>query len=304
MPHNAALFPDFSPLRVEIEGAVITGVKGGSGPPVLLLHGYPQTHAAWHRIAPLLAERYTVIATDLTGYGASTPARYDDVSRFSKAAMASDQVAVMRSLGFDSFAVVGHDRGGRVGYRMALDHPDAVRAFCSVTVIPTIEMWDGADKAFAMGAYHWFMLAQPHDLPERLIGADPDYFLDYTLKRGAGGSLEIYDPEALENYLHAFRNPLVRYAMCQDYRAAATIDADADEADRKAGRKLSCPVQILWTSRRVATAGQDTPLDVWSRWAGDVEGQALDAGHYMVEEAPDAVLAALEPFLNTHLYDK
>ena len=290
------LFPGFTPVRLEIDGAVINGVMGGSGPPVLLLHGYPQTHATWHKIAPALAQHHTVIATDLRGYGQSIAPPGATLVDFSKAAVAREQVAAMSALGFDRFAVVGHDRGGRVGYRMALEFPELITAFASLTVIPTIEMWDRAGHGFAMQAYHWYFLAQPEDLPERLLAADPDYFLDYTLQRSVG-DLAIFDARALESYRQAFRRPTVRHAMCQDYRAAAGVDAELDAADRAAGRHLACPLLILWAQRRIATPGVETPLETWRRWADDVTGAPIACGHYMQEEVPQKVAEKLLPFL-------
>ncbi len=184
----------------------------------------------------------------------------------------------MGQLGFERFAVIGHDRGARVGYRLALDHPQAVAAFVSLTVVPILDNWAAVNKAFALNAYHWFLLAQPYDLPERLIGADPEHFLDYTLRRMAQGR-DIYHPQALESYRRAFRDPAVRHAMCEDYRAAVGVDADADQADRDAGRRLQCPVQVLWQERPYA-AGQH-PLEIWKIWAGQVEGAAIGASHML-----------------------
>jgi len=292
------MFDSFTSRRIRIGDTTVAGVVGGSGPPVLLLHGYPQTHVAWHRVAPVLAQHFTVVATDLRGYGDSTaPPTDDDHMPFSKRAMAAEQVAVMRALGFERFAVVGHDRGGRVGYRLALDHPSYVTAFASLTVIPTSEVWQRTDKAFALGAYHWFLFAQPHDLPERLVGADPDFFLDWTLRKMTRGRGFLV-PEAVAEYRRCFRRPEVRHAMMEDYRAAASIDADIDAADTQAGRKLACPVHVLWEASRHADG--ETPLDTWRRWADVVSGQAIDAGHLMAEEVPDAVLAGILPILRQH----
>ncbi|HKU96278.1 MAG TPA: alpha/beta hydrolase [Vineibacter sp.] len=292
------MFDSFTSHGIRIGDTTVAGVVGGSGPPVLLLHGYPQTHVAWHRVAPVLAQHFTVVATDLRGYGDSTaPPTDDDHTPFSKRAMAAEQVAVMRALGFDRFAVVGHDRGGRVGYRLALDHPRHVTAFASLTVVPTIDMWQRTDKAFALGVYHWFLFAQPYDLPERLVGADPDYFLDWTLRKMTRGR-SFLAPEAVAEYRRCFRRPEVRHAMMEDYRAAASIDADIDAADVGTGRKLACPVHVLWEVSR--HAGGETPLETWQRWADAVSGQAIDAGHLMAEEVPDTVLAGILPFLRQH----
>lgn len=295
-PPIPSLFPGFHGHRIAANAGVVNALVGGAGPPVLLLHGYPQTHVAWHRIAPVLAKQYTVIASDLRGYGDSVAAPDADVAAFSKARMGDDQFVLMDSLGFQRFAVVGHDRGARVGYRMALANPSRVTRFASLTVYPTIEMWEQVGKAFGIAAYHWFMLAQPFDLPERLIGADPDHFLSYTLERMASRS-DTFHPAAIEAYRVAFRKRDVRHAICQDYRAGATIDALDDEATRAAGQKLRCPVLVLWGERKGATGLRETPLEIWRRWANDVSGTAIAAGHLLPEEAPAEVLAELLPFL-------
>ncbi|EPJ8785362.1 alpha/beta hydrolase [Pseudomonas aeruginosa] len=290
------LLPGFDYLTLHTSAARLRVAVKGSGPPLLLLHGYPQTHLAWHRIAPRLAEDYSVVLADLRGYGESR-ALDEEGADYSKAALARDQLETMGQLGFERFAVIGHDRGARVGYRLALDHPQAVAAFVSLTVVPILDNWAAVNKAFALNAYHWFLLAQPCDLPERLIGADPEHFLDYTLRRMAQGR-DIYHPQALASYRRAFRDPAVRHAMCEDYRAAVGVDADADQADRDAGRRLQCPVQVLWQERPYA-AGQH-PLEIWKTWAGQVEGAAIGASHMLPEDAPDAVLEHLLGFLASH----
>jgi pimeloyl-ACP methyl ester carboxylesterase len=288
------MFENFQGRRISGAGAEINLVIGGAGPALLLLHGYPETHVAWHRIAPALAEQFTVVATDLRGYGDSSAPRSDEFHRtYSKRAMAVDQLAVMKELGFEHFAVVGHDRGARVGYRLALDHPEAIRALVSLTVIPTADVWAAVDKSFATNAYHWFLFAQDFDLPERLIGADPDYFLDWTLRR----MVKDYDcpvPEAVAEYRRCFRRAEVRHAMVEDDRAGASCDYEDDKVDLAAGNKLACPVQVLWDARRAS------PTESWRRWADRVEGIPIDAGHMLAEEAPEAVLAAIRPFLRRH----
>ncbi|MBF2982427.1 alpha/beta fold hydrolase, partial [Pseudomonas aeruginosa] len=218
------LLSGFDYLTLHTSAARLRVAVKGSGPPLLLLHGYPQTHLAWHRIAPRLAEDYSVVLADLRGYGESR-ALDEEGADYSKAALARDQLETMGQLGFERFTVIGHDRGARVGYRLALDHPQAVAAFVSLTVVPILDNWAAVNKAFALNAYHWFLLAQPYDLPERLIGADPEHFLDYTLRRMAQGR-DIYHPQALASYRRAFRDPAVRHAMCEDYRAAVGVDAD------------------------------------------------------------------------------
>lgn len=293
---QADLFPGFRRYRIAANAGVVNAVVGGDGPPVLLLHGYPQTHVAWHRIAPELARRHTVVASDLRGYGDSVAAPDADVAAFSKVRMGDDQFALMDSLGFRHFSIVGHDRGARVGYRMVLAEPSRIRSFASLTVYPTIEMWEQAGKAFGLAAYHWFMLAQPFDLPERLIGADPDHFLACTLKRMAA-RIDALHPAAIEAYRVAFRKESVRHAICQDYRAGASLDALDDVATRSASQKLRCPVLILWGERKGGVGARETPLDIWRRWAEDVSGTPIAAGHLLPEEAPAEVLAELLPFL-------
>lgn len=291
------LFPGFHRHQFPANAGVVHAVVGGAGPPVLLLHGYPQTHVAWHRIAPELANNYTVVASDLRGYGDSVAAPDADVAAYSKARMGDDQFVLMDSLGFQRFAVVGHDRGARVGYRMALADASRVTGFVSLAVYPTVEMWEKAGKNFGMTAYHWFMLAQPFDLPERLIGADPDYFLDVTLKRMATRS-DTFHPAAIEAYRVAFRKESVRHAICQDYRAGAYIDPLDDEAVRSRGDKLRCPVMVLWSEPKTERPEDKSPLEIWLRWAENVRGIAIAAGHLLPEEAPDEVLAELLPFLS------
>jgi haloacetate dehalogenase len=292
------MFEAFERHDIETGEARIACRIGGSGPPLLLLHGYPQTHVAWHRIAPVLARHYTVIATDLRGYGDSSGPQQADAAAYSKRTMARDQVAVMQHFGFSRFGIVGHDRGARVGYRLVLDHPGMVAAFVSLTVIPSSEVWARAGKTFALGAYHWFLFAQPYDLPERLLAADPDYFLEWTLRKMTQ-SRDLLSDEAVQAYRDAFRRPGVRHAMMQDYRAGATIDDEHDLADRAADRQLDCPVLVLWEEDRFT--GQETPLAIWRHWARDVQGWPIPGGHLQPEEQPDAVLAAIVPFLDRHL---
>lgn len=290
----ADLFPGFRAAEIKTSSATLSAVIGGGGKPVLLLHGYPQTKAAWHRVAGPLAERFTVIAVDLPGYGDS---RVIDPPEGwgSKRWMGAQLHELMRALGHERYAVVGHDRGARVAYRMALDLPDAVMSLASLAVVPTSDMWSGADKRFGMGAFHWFMMAQPFDLPERLLSADPDYFLDLTLTRMAGG-LDRLHPLALEEYRRAFRDPSVRHAMCEDYRACAGVDEQLDLEDRRDGRKLAQPVLILWEEGKSFGGGR-VPIDIWRDWADRVSGRGLPGGHLLAERATEDVLADLVPFL-------
>lgn len=286
-------FPGFASLDVEAGDVSFRGRIGGSGSPVLLLHGYPQTHVAWRLIAPTLARSHTVIVPDLPGYGDSRTR--NDQPRWTKRRVASAFVAMMGRLGHERFAVVGHDRGARAGYRLALDHPQCVAAYASLTVIPTLDAFASIDKTFALNAWHWFFLAQPGDLPERMLAADPDAYLDTALAKMAGG-LDRIDPLALDAYRTAFRSPHVRHAMCEDYRAAASEDLEHDASDAAAGRKLACPVLVLW-SESEEKARSILPLDAWSRWAANVTGKGLPGGHLLPEDAPDEVLTSLQAFL-------
>ncbi len=281
------MFEGFELSMVDTGEAIIRVRHGGSGPPLLLLHGHPQTHFMWHEIAPRLSRDFTVVAPDLRGYGdSSKPSTTPNHAPYSKRAMARDQVEVMRQLGFDRFFVAGHDRGGRCAYRMALDHPERVLKLGVLDIVPTGEAFRRADMAFGLGFWHWFFLAQPYDLPERLIGADPDAF--YLRRRG------LFAPEALEDYLRCIRNPDTIHAMCEDYRAGATIDFALDEAD--GGKKrIECPVLTLWSRRGELEEWYDV-LAIWRDWADDVRGRSLDCGHYLAEEAPDETYAELHAF--------
>jgi len=284
------MFEGFELTMVDTGEAVIRVRHGGSGPPLLLLHGHPQTHVMWHKIAPRLARDFTVVAADLTGYGdSSKPPTTADHMPYSKRAMARDQVAVMQHLGFEQFFVAGHDRGGRCAYRMALDHPDRVRKLAVLDIIPTGEAFRRADMRFGLEFWMWFFLAQPAPLPERLIGADPDLFYLRLLEQAR----DHITPDALDDYLRCLRNPETIHAMCEEYRAAATLDYACDEADRGT-RRIACPVLVLW-GRDVLAEWYDV-LAIWRDWADDVQGQALDCGHYLAEEAPDETYAALHTF--------
>jgi haloacetate dehalogenase len=289
-------FPGFQRKRIAVPGAEIAAVFGGSGPPLLLLHGFPQSLAMWHRVAPTLAKKFTVIATDLRGYGeSSVPASATDHASYSFRAMAGDQLAVMTALGFDRFLICGHDRGARTAHRMALDHPERITAAAIMDILPTLYHYENVNRAFATGYYHWFFFIQPFDFPERLIGADPDYFLQRTFGRiGHEGAI---DPRALECYAQAFRDPARLHAMMEDYRAGASIDLEHDRADRS--RKLSCPVLVLWGKQGVVGRNFDV-LDVWRGYAADLRGDALPCNHYLAEEEPQEtarrLLGFFQPF--------
>jgi haloacetate dehalogenase len=296
------MFQGFTAQTVETgNGIEIRALVGGSGPPVLLLHGFPQTHVCWHKVAPRLAEKFTVVATDLRGYGASSkPSSKSlggaDHAAYSKRAMAADQVEVMRRLGFDRFRLVGHDRGGRVAHRLALDHPASVERLAVLDIAPTSTMYAATDRALAEAYYHWFFLIQPYDFPERMIGADPDYFMRRTLASWCKVEGAI-DERATAAYIEAFSRPDAIHAACEDYRAAASIDLEHDATDEKAGRLLTMPLLVLWGAR--GTIGRR--FDVLQTWHeksdAAVSGKALDCGHFVPEEAPDATFAELLRFL-------
>ena len=286
----------FATRRIDTGEASIHLAIGGSGPPLLLLHGYPQTHACWHLVAPRVARTFTVVCPDLRGYGESRGPLKDtaDHVAYSKRAMAQDQVAVMAALGFERFGLTGHDRGGRVAYRLALDHPERVSRLALLDIVPTGEMMARVDRKLAYGSYHWFFLAQPFDLPERMIGADPDFYLDWTIKSwvGEGASLA---PEAMARYRAGFRNPAAIHAACEDYRAGLGIDADLDAADKAAGRRIACPLLVLWGERRPERKA-DQWLAIWREWASQVEGGPVTSGHFLAEERPDEIAGKLERF--------
>ena len=249
----------------------------------------------WHAVAPTLAEHFTVVATDLTGYGMSSkPPSSDDHVAYSKRNMANDQIAVMRKLGHEEFMVAGHDRGGRVAYRMALDHPDVVQKLAVLDIIPTLEAFERGGKDFGLGYYHWFFLAQPAPLPETLIDADPDWFWRWHTDRVPR---KFFAPEAVEDYLNCFRNPETVRAICEDYRAAADIDCDIDAQDRETGHRIACPLLALWGKQARLEQWYDT-LAVWRAWADDVQGGAVDCGHYLPEEKPNETAAALIAFFD------
>jgi haloacetate dehalogenase len=288
------LLDGFRRSDVEVDGVRIATWVRGQGPPVLLLHGYPQTHVMWHVVAPRLVEGHTVVVTDLRGYGESdAPPGGDDHAGYAKRAMAADQVGVMGSLGFERFSVGGHDRGARVGHRMALDHPDRVDRLAVIDIAPTHHVFATADRALAQAYFHWFFLAQPGGLPERMIGADPDGWLVNQLERGHGGGAP-FDPEARQAYLEAFRRPGVVAASCADYQAAATVDFRTDDAERDA--RVACPLLVIWGERGFVGHRYDV-LGVWRSYAERVEGRSLPCGHFVPEECGPEVADELLAFL-------
>jgi haloacetate dehalogenase len=286
-------FPGFRSFRIPTAGAEINGVVGGSGPPVLLLQGWPQTHLEWRHVAPALAQRFTVVATDLRGYGdSSKPAGGENHAAYSKRALAQDQVEVMRQLGFERFAVVGHDRGGRVACRLALDHPQAVTRLALLDIVPTRTVYTQVSKNLATWYFHWFFLIQPEPLPEMLLGGQAEPFLRNFAFRGL-------IPQAIEEpvfaeYLRCFADPQTLHAMCEDYRAGASIDLQHDEADL--GTQLTCPTLVLWGVHGAMHRLFDV-LETWRSRAPAVQGKALPAGHWLPEECPQELTAALVEFL-------
>ncbi len=282
--------------RIRAGEVEILAAVGGSGPPLLLLHGFPQTHFIWRKVAPELAARFTVVATDLRGYGdSSKPPGGVDHGEYSKRTMAADQVAVMTALGFPYFSVCGHDRGARVAHRMALDHPDSVQRLAVLDIAPTLAMYRATDMAFARAYYHWFFLIQPAPFPEEVIGAAPAAFLRHHMG-GRHAGLAPFLPEALDEYIRCFSDPAAIHACCEDYRAAAGIDLVHDEADIAAGGRVRCPLLALWGEHGVIGRQFDA-LAAWRAVADDVRGHALPCGHYLPEEAPEELLAALVPFV-------
>ncbi len=285
-------FEGFALSRVDVGEATLRVRHGGSGPPLLLLHGYPETHMMWGKIAGDLARDFTVIAPDLRGYGESTgPAATKDHETYSKRAMARDAVDLMRHFGHERFMLAAHDRGGRVGYRLALDHPGVLQKLSLLDIIPTADVWKRANKAFALGYWHWSFLAQPAPFPETAIAGNAEWFLFEGMMRG---QTPPFADDAFEDYKAAARRPSVIHAMCEDYRAGASYDVAADEADR-GKKKIDCPVQILWGGKGALGAWYDV-LGLWREWADDVTGQAIDCGHFIPEEKPVETLAALRAF--------
>ena len=290
------MFDGFSTHSLDTDRGPVHVRTGGSGPPLLCLHGYPETHLMWHAVAPTLAERHTVVCADLPGYGDSHfPPASEDHAGSSKRAMAADLVQAMAALDFDSFAVAGHDRGARVAYRMALDHPGAVERLAVMDVVPTADVWANADATFALGYWHWSFLAQAAPLPERLIEAAPDAFFDTAIRRmGIDPDSPRYPEEVLDDYRRRMRDPSAIAAMCEDYRAGASVDRQHDEADR--GRRIGCPTLVLWGTRGALPVFYDDVLEIWRGWADDVRGRAVEASHFLVEDRPDEVAGELLGF--------
>ena len=289
-------FPGFTLSTTQVPGGTVRYRQGGSGPALLLLHGNPQTHSMWHLVAPRLAERFTVICPDLRGYGGSEkPPATPDHAPYAKTAMAADVADLMTQLGHKTFAVAAHDRGARVAHRLALDHPQRVTKLAVLDIVPTIEHFERADMSFALGYYHWFWFAQPHPFPEDLINLSPDtWFNAHT--GGVPGAPTFFAPEALADYLAAAHNPAAIVGMCEDYRAAATIDLVHDRMSRSEGRQVQCPMLVLWGSRGKVGGWYD-PIALWQQYcAASVTGGGVDSGHFLAEEAPDETFGWFEKF--------
>ncbi|MFN8756597.1 MAG: alpha/beta fold hydrolase [Burkholderiales bacterium] len=292
------MFEGFQPFEQRANGITIRGIRSphdAAKPALLLLHGYPQTHIIWHRVAPALAERFNVVATDLRGYGASDkPHGGAGHAAYSKREMARDQLEVMEALGYGRFFVCGHDRGARVAHRMAMDHPYAVLRLMTLDISPTLAMYEQTSMAFARAYWWWFFLIQPEPFPENMILADPRTYLHKKIGYGRAG-LTPFAPEAYAAYLANVSNPDCVHAMCEDYRAAASIDLTHDRTDRDAGRMVTCPMRVLWAEHGVIHRCFK-PLEDWRRVAADVSGRPVPSGHYIPEEIPDVLLAEMLAF--------
>jgi haloacetate dehalogenase len=290
---------DFTTTEIQTSETSIFVCSSGSGSPILLLHGFPQTHLMWREVALLLARDYTVVCADLRGYGRNgCPPSAPDHGPYSKRAMAQDMVTVMERLGFRRFGVAGHDRGGRVGYRMALDHPHRVDRLAVLDVLPTETVWERADARFALGFWPWSLLAQPEPLPERLLTTAPEAIIDNALG-GWGTPSTVFPAEVRAAYVDALRDPAHAHAICEEYRAAASIDREHDRADRAGGRRISCPLLVLWSVQgplETWYVEESGPLALWQAWSESVQGHSLHAGHFFPEEAPQQTADALNRF--------
>ncbi|WP_445619488.1 alpha/beta fold hydrolase [Kushneria sp. Sum13] len=287
----------FETFDLDVNGVTLHGCAGGNGPPLLLLHGHPQTHVIWHRVAPKLKDHFHVVMVDLRGYGhSSKPSGDPEHVTYSKRVMALDLVALMSALGFERFAVLAHDRGARVAHRLCLDHPERIERAMFLDIAPTLDMYERTDRAFASAYFHWFLLIQPAPLPERLIEASPDAWIEEVMG-GRHAGLAPFSTEALDAYRAAMRLPGTAHAMCEDYRAANTIDLDHDRIDRDAGHRIRCPLRVLWGKHGVIEKLFD-PMTLWRACALEVSGRALPCGHYLPEECPDDVIRETLAFFN------
>ncbi|RAZ90376.1 alpha/beta hydrolase [Mesorhizobium hawassense] len=295
------MFADFEALEIDTGAARIFARRGGSGPGLLLLHGFPQTHLMWRDVAPGLARDFTVVCADLRGYGQSScPPSSADHAPYAKRAMAADMVALMETLGFQRFMVAGHDRGGRVAYRLALDHPDRVGKLAVLDIIPTADAWDRADARLALGYWPWSLLAQPEPLPETILAAAAEAIVDNALA-GWGSAPDAFPPGVRQAYVDALSDPAHIHAICEEYRAAASLDREHDRADREAGRRIGCPMLALWSEHGALAEwyGQEGgPLALWRNWADDVSSGAPPGGHFFPEESPIETAATLDAFFS------
>jgi haloacetate dehalogenase len=290
---------DFTTAEVETRDTSIFVRKYGTGTPILLLHGFPQTHLMWRSVAPLLAHRFTVVCADLRGYGRSgCPASAADHAPYSKRSMGEDMVTVMERLGFASFAVAGHDRGGRVAYRMALDYPERIKRLAVLDILPIETVWSRADARFALTFWPWSLLAQPEPLPERILTAVPEAIIGNALSEW-GTPPSVVPPDVRDAYIESLRDSAHAHAICEEYRAAAAIDREHDCADRDSGRRIVCPLLVLWSARgglETWFTDEGGPIALWREWADDVQGRAVDGGHFFPEEAPAETAEALGRF--------
>jgi len=297
MPDLADLFTSFASHWIDTSVGKIFARSGGSGPPLLLLHGYTQTNVMWHRVAPALAQRFSLVIPDLPGYGwSAVPEADKDHAPYDKRSMAKVMVEVMEALGHIHFRLAGHDRGGRVAYRLALDHAGRVDRLATLDIVPTYDMWMGMDRNMAMKVWHWPFLAQPAPLPEMLIEKAPVALLEWKMASWTKAkNLSAFDPRAMDHYRASFSDPLRIHAQCEDYRAGQAADFRNDEVDRKAGRAIACPILALWGSAGIPSETSG-PLDIWRKWAPQVEGRPIDSGHFLTEENPEVTAAALVDF--------
>ncbi|MBM0274884.1 alpha/beta fold hydrolase [Micromonospora tarensis] len=292
------MFDGFDEFDIPTSGATIHGRRGGSGPPLLLLHGIPQTHLMWHRVAPRLAETHTVVVTDLRGWGdSSTPPSAPDHEPYSMRAIARDQVEAMRALGFARFGLVGHDRGARCAYRLALDAPDVVTRLAVLDVVPASDVYDRADAAFSLSYWVWSFLAAPEPVPEQFIGAAPAVLADFMLDTWPEVT-DVFPAEVRAAYLRQFSDPATVHAICEEFRATPTLDYQHDQADRRDNRKIRCPMLFLWSQRGQVARLYDDPLAIWREWSDDVRGGPVPVGHFIPEEAPEETARQLLDFLS------
>jgi len=291
----AGLIDGFDRQRITgHQGVTLDVLVGGSGPPLLLLHGYPQTRMAFKQIAPALAEDFTVVIPDLRGYGRSDKPDHLGTEAYAKRTMALDQIAVMAALGFDRFSLAGHDRGGRVAYRLALDHPGVVDRLVLLDILPMVVMWERANATSALRGYHWYFMAQPAPLPEHMIGLDPEYYLRWKLRGWSADGFD-FDPESLNDYLACGSDPPSIHGACEDYRAGWLFDGQHDEDDRQGRRTITAPTLLLWGADY--SLAKTDPIAVWDPWVDKLEGYAVPGGHFLCEEAPEEVLRRLQAFL-------